>query len=201
LAGVQLGFIFKPGDFITTFDPDPPPGTSVTVDHMQLAPAFPLPLPDLLMLDVSTATGAVRIRNPSTQPLFLTYYEITSAAGSLNFAGWSSLDDAEMDPPGIGWEEAGGSGANGIAESNLTGVLPLNTGQTVNLGNVFNVIGAHDLVFSAATNEGGLITGVVNYTFATAKAVPEPGGVGLALFGLAAMAYRQQNKKGIGTLA
>jgi hypothetical protein len=192
LAGVQLGFTFKPGDFITTFDPDPPPGVSATFDHTQLTAPFPLPLPDLLMLDVNLATGGMRIRNPSTQTLAITYYEILSAAGSLNVAGWNSLDDAEMDPPGIGWEEAGGAGPGGIAETNLMGALPLFPGESVGLGNVFNLLGAHDLVFSAGTNEGALITGVVNYMFFTAVAVPEPGGAALALLSLAALAHRQR---------
>ena len=192
LAGVQLGFVFKPGDFITTFDPVPPPGVSATFDHTQLTPVFPIPIPVALMLDVNTVTGAVRIRNPSNQPLAITYYEITSAAGALDVAGWVSRDDAELDPFGMGWEEAGGSGPTGLAESNLTGVLPLNTGQSVSLGQAFKILGAHDLVFSVATNEGAFIAGVVNYNMTTpVSAVPEPSGVGLALLGFVAVAFRR----------
>jgi len=193
LLGVQVGFVFNPGDFITTFDPLPPPGVSTTFDHTQLAPVFPLLIPEVLMLDVNTATGAVRIRNPSVQPFDITYYEITSAAGALNVAGWVSIDDTEGDPPGVGWEEAGGSGVGGLAESNLTGSLLLNTGQTRSLGNAFNAAGAHDLVFSFATTESSFITGAVNYNTTTpALAVPEPGCIALALLGLVAAASRRR---------
>jgi hypothetical protein len=186
LAGVLTGFVFKPGDFITTFDPVPPPGVSTTFDHAQLSSPFPLPIPEVLMLDVNTTTGNVRLRNPSSQPLTITYYEITSAGGALDAAGWMSIDDAEGDPPGAGWEEASASGANGIAESNLTGGLPLLTGQSQSLGAAFNVLGAHDLVFTVATEAGAIVPGVVNYNSTTlTSAVPEPSCIGLSLLGFA----------------
>jgi hypothetical protein len=117
-----------------------------------------------LTLEVNSTTGAVRLLNEQSAPIELSYYEIRSATGALNPAGWSSLDDAEGgDPLGTGWDEAGGSSANVLSEGNLTGSLTLAaSGGSASLGSSFSVGGMQDLSFSyaapgAATLQGGFV--------------------------------------------
>ena len=76
------------------------------------------------------------------------HYEIASAGGGLDPAGWLSLDDQENnDPVGVGWEEAGGSGANVLAEVNLLSMTQLANGGSLRLGHAFTPGFAHDLTF------------------------------------------------------
>ena len=109
LQGVQARFEFRPENSITVFDPDT--GQSTTIPNTELQPVI-LPVVRPLVLDVNTLTGAVSLRNPSNlppnAPIEINYYEITSLGGSLDREGWVSIDDTELDPPGIAWEEAGG---------------------------------------------------------------------------------------------
>jgi hypothetical protein len=143
-----------------------------------------------LVLDVNISTGNARFRNPASSGVPMTiltnYYEITSLAGTLNPTGWTSLDDGEMDPPGLGWEEAGGASAFALSESNLGGVLELENGQTRSLGHAFSELrGNRDLRLNYRTPQGALIAGQINYS-ATAPigAVPEPSALYLTLFGV-----------------
>ncbi len=180
--GIQLGFLFDPGDFITT---DNGSGQQTTLDDTQLADV-PLGLQLPLLLDVDTQSGAVTLRNASLAPTSITAYQIISAARALDVAGWVSLDELEgPDGPGVGWEEAGGSGAFALGESNLTGSLLLNPGQTKSLGLAFNPnVGVQNLVFSYATAGGLVVTGAVNYlTPPPGTPVPEVGCLGLATLG------------------
>jgi hypothetical protein len=146
-----------------------------------------------LLLDVNTNTGAVSIRNSSGADFDVTYYEVTSANGNLNSAGWVSLDDGETDDPvGTGWDEIGFPSANVVGELNLEGARTL-TGDddTFSIGNAFNTAtppANRDLSFFFATTDGVLRRGLVNYnTTSTISAVPEPAtlsllaGVGLAM--------------------
>ena len=186
VGGVNTAIQFRTGDTITVFDTDT--GVTTTFDHNQLDDVFPT-LMAPLVLDVNTTTGNARFRNPASSPVPMTiltnYYEITSLAGTLNPTGWTSLDDGEMDPPGLGWEEAGGANAFALSESNLGGVLELGNGQTRSLGHAFNELrGNRDLRLYYTTPQGALIPGVINYS-ATAPlgAVPEPSAFFLAMFG------------------
>ncbi len=66
----------------------------------------------ILVLDVNRATGEVSLRNNSATPIDLSYYEITSASGSLNRTVWNSLDDQNLGATGgggllDGWDETG----------------------------------------------------------------------------------------------
>ena len=107
----------------------------------------------LLYLEVNTITGQVSIKNQTGEPVSLDYYEITSAAGSLQRTTWSSLQDQNL--PGLpagngsgnGWEEGGGGGNAALSESFLTGNSQLGGNAAVGLGGAFTVGGAQDLVF------------------------------------------------------
>jgi hypothetical protein len=119
-----------------------------------------------LTLEVNSTTGAIRVLNTSASPFDLSYYEIRSAAGALNPAGWTSLDDAEGgDPFGTGWDEAVASSANVLSEGNLTSMSTLaGNGGTTSLGSGFTIGGAQDLNFSyAAPGETTLRGGFVKF--------------------------------------
>jgi hypothetical protein len=107
----------------------------------------------LMILEVNTTNGQVRIRNQTGAPVNVDYYEITSASGALNAATWSSLQDQHSLPgfpggngTGNGWEEAGGSNSKVVSESYLTGNSAVST-SSVGLGAAFTVAGAHDIAF------------------------------------------------------
>jgi hypothetical protein len=141
-----------------------------------------------LILDVNTNTGAVSVRNASGTPFDITYYEITSVNGNLSTGGWVSLDDGEGgDLDGVGWDELGTPTANILSEGNLTASRLVANGESFSLGNAFNTatsLGSRDTNFFFATTDGFVRRGVVNYnTSSTATAVPEPGGLVLAILG------------------
>ena len=111
------------------------------------------------------SSGLVFITNPFNQNFDLTHYEITSTAGGLSTAGWLSLDDQESDDPiGVGWEEAGGSSANVLAEVNLLSSTSLASGGSVRLGHAFNTGFPKDLVFQYTVGET-VLRGPVKYAF------------------------------------
>lgn len=188
IANVDLGFRFDPGDFVTVFDTGPPP-QSTTFDHMLLEDVD-LTLAVPLVLDVNTATGAVRMRNLFGAPLGINYYEITSAAGSLNFSGWNSFDDQDGNG---GWVELGGQGAGVLTEANFESSLVLEIGQLASLGNAFSPTGMRDLQFVFGAPGQETVTGVVNYLNGVpAVAVPEAGTLTLAFLALATAAARRR---------
>ena len=80
---------------------------------------------------------------PPTLPFDLSYYEIRSTAGALNLTNWTSFDDQENgDPVGTAWEEAGGSSANILSETNFFGKTTLSSSSSAGLGFGFNIGGA-----------------------------------------------------------
>jgi hypothetical protein len=188
--GFQGRFEFRPGNSITTFDPVS--STTTTLTGAQLTPVS-FAIAPTLVLDVNVTNGAVTIRNPSGAPIPFNYYEITSLGGGLNPTGWISIDDAEVDPPGIGWEEAGGSSARALAETRLDGATEINPGLVQTLGAAYNPASQlRDLVFFYGTPQGSLIPGEINYVSgAPGVGVPEPSCLGLAV-GMAAMAARRR---------
>jgi hypothetical protein len=109
------------------------------------------------------SSGLVVMTNPTNQAEDLTQYEIASAAGSLNPSGWASLDDGESnDPVGSGWDQAGGSSANLLAEVNLLSSETLTAGEHRSLGEAFVAGAAPDLAFHY-TAAGEIRRGIVKY--------------------------------------
>jgi hypothetical protein len=152
-----------------------------------------------LILDVNTATGAVRVRNASGVPFDVTYYEVTSVNGNLAPGGWVSLDDGEGgDPDGVGWDELGSPTANAISEGNLTGSRLVNNLEAFSLGNAFNAattLGNRDVNFFFATIDGVMRRGVVNYnTTSSIAAVPEPGTAAIVAGGVITTGIRRRRR-------
>ena len=99
----------------------------VTVDYLTLS-QFVNPNPPVT-LEINTTTGMATIQNTGGANLDIDFYEITSASGSLNPAGWTSLQDQDLtafpagDGTGNGWEElglvdpAGDFNRNGIVDA------------------------------------------------------------------------------------
>jgi hypothetical protein len=106
-----------------------------------------------LIVTVNTTTGQVSLRNESGAAANIDYYEITSAAGSLNATAWNSLQEQNLagfpagNGSGNGWEQFGGASSTAIGESYLTGSSALANNASINLGAAFNMGGAQDLVF------------------------------------------------------
>ena len=74
--------------------------------------------------------------------------------GRLNSTAWNSFQEQNVagfpagNGSGNGWEQFGGSTANVIGESYLTGSSDVSNNAAINLGAAFNVGGAHNLIFS-----------------------------------------------------
>jgi hypothetical protein len=108
----------------------------------------------LMILEVNTTNGQVRVKNQTGAPISIDYYEIKSAAGVLNATTWNSLQDQHSlagfpggNGSGNGWEEAGGSNSTVVSESYLTGSSAVTSNGTVGLGAAYTVGGTHDIVF------------------------------------------------------
>ncbi len=156
----ESGRLFLKGRNTTPLTADGGVNPGVFLNGIELSPFTGL------ILEVNVTSGALSIRNEHTAPIDLSYYEIRSNAGSLNPAGWNSLDDGEGgDPVGTGWDEAGGSSANILSEVNLTSLLSLAaSGGSANLGLGFAAGGTQDLSFLyAAPGETSLSPGFVRF--------------------------------------
>ncbi|HEX4412313.1 MAG TPA: PEP-CTERM sorting domain-containing protein [Lacipirellulaceae bacterium] len=138
----------------------PTAGNNVFLNGFEIAPV------NELTLEVNTVTGQSRILDTQAGSFDASYYEIRSAGGSLNSAGWTSLDDAEAtpDPVGNGWDEVPASNANILSEVNLTSKTTFTPGSSTSLGNIFSIGAAHDVRFLyAGPNETQLRNGIVKY--------------------------------------
>ncbi len=106
----------------------------------------------LMVLEVNTTNGQVRVRNQTPGSIKIDYYDIKSGSGALNPVAWSSLQDQNGagfpagNGSGNGWEEAGGSNSTALGESFLTGNSSVSS-TPVGLGAAYNLGGTHDLVF------------------------------------------------------
>ncbi len=119
-----------------------------------------------LKLTVNVDRGEVRLSNPNDDrfDIEMDYYAITSASGSLSPSGWASLQDQNLpgfpagNGSGNGWEEGGNNSTTQLLESFLLGSSTLSAGESVSLGNAFQVGGTADLTW-AYHQPGGSILG------------------------------------------
>ncbi|MCC7474744.1 MAG: PEP-CTERM sorting domain-containing protein [Pirellulales bacterium] len=122
-----------------------------------------------LSVTVDQGTGEIRLLNTGTEAVALDYYQIDSAAGSLNVGNWSSLSDQGFQStggggPGESWDEAGGSSNNAMAEVYLTSTPAFAGNTSVGLGNIFNnVMNAHDLVVNYRLSSGLVVPAPITY--------------------------------------
>ena len=125
-----------------------------------------------LSLRVNTVTGAVSLRNETTSPFDIRYYEIRSAAGAFDPIRWTSLDDSEgSDAVGVGWDELGGSSASILSEFNFQSSTLFAPDDAAHLGRVFQVGGLNDVVFSyGLAGQTALTAGFVDYVSTPALA-------------------------------
>src|SRR4029077_3316658 len=116
-----------------------------------------------------SVTGVQTCALPIWLSFALTFdnYQLTSAAGALSTAGWTSIDGDTA--PGTGWDKSGDSNANQLAELYLPAagyILPAN--GEVSIGNAFNptVFGTGhngDVTFRFGFSSGAFVDGTVNY--------------------------------------
>ena len=107
--------------------------------------------------------GSARLVNRTGEGIAFDYYEIRSTAGSLDKAGWNSLDDQSSVAPPSGWHEAGGSDEQLLSEAQIVGSTELASGSALYLGGAFKPGGVRDLQLAVGLAAGGLATGIVNY--------------------------------------
>ncbi|MBN1852312.1 MAG: hypothetical protein JW829_06295 [Pirellulales bacterium] len=125
---------------------------------------------EILSIEVNTTTGQVALMNASAADLDIKGYSIDSMAGSLNPAGWSSLQEnpgfGNGDPAdGIGWEQLGAGLSTRVGEYNLQGSSIFGPGGTVSvgLGGLFTPGSAEDLSFQFTTTDGLIREGLIEY--------------------------------------
>jgi hypothetical protein len=121
-----------------------------------------------LSATVDRSTGNITLRNTGTDAVQFDYYEFDSAAGSLNIAGWNSLDNQNFQPAGAGigqtWDEAGGSDAFELGEVYLLSNSTLAGSASVSLGNAYNNgLNGEDLILRYRLPSGLQLTGTVEY--------------------------------------
>ena len=99
-----------------------------------------------LTLEVNTDTGNVSIRNDGVSGTFdINYFEINSASGALDEAGWTPLGTGTTD--GSDWEALGNLDDNLLAQFHLQGTGSYSDGTTTPLGHAYSG-GAQDLTFN-----------------------------------------------------
>lgn len=118
-----------------------------------------------LSLRVNTVTGAVSLRNETTNSHDIRYYEVRSASGAFDPIRWSSLDDQEgADSVGTGWDELGGSSANILSEFNFQGSTNFTPSMVKHFGKIFEPGNQSDVIFSyGLANQTTLTAGFVDY--------------------------------------
>lgn len=98
---------------------------------------------------VHPVSGEIRIRNNTLAAIGFNSYQIqTSSADvnpdTLNYAGWNSLSDQNIDfvddgaDTGETWDEVGGSDNESVAEQFFLGATTLDPGEEVSLGSLYD---------------------------------------------------------------
>ena len=125
-----------------------------------------------MKLEVNTTTGATRLRNSTPFNMSLDFYSVTSANGSLNVAGWNSLESPAGNPAefpsgngsGNGWEAAGKSAAISRSPKRTCRIRrTLAPNSSATLGNLFSVGESQDLAFRYRAPDGVFYDATVEY--------------------------------------
>jgi hypothetical protein len=117
-------------------------------------------------LIVNRATGAVSLSNPSGSGIVLKGYSITSAAGSLNPATWTSIDAGNTFDDNGTWTTQSLTSAN-ITESVTGGVTDGGTlagGASRGVGTPWVKTPFEDLAFGFTLGDNTTGLGLVEYT-------------------------------------
>jgi hypothetical protein len=123
--------------------------------------------PALTTLRVDPVSGAMELRGNLDQ-VDMTGYEISSASGSLDAAGWQAGNLAAQDVdaiglgPGESWEPLFFTPTQ-LAETFLLGSSDFDETRVESLGTSFMAGAAQDLVFEFADTSGSTFVGVVEY--------------------------------------
>lgn len=127
----------------------------------------PAPLP---MLVINRDTGAISVTNPSGSAIQLKGYSISSTAGSLNPATWTSIDAGNVFDPDGTWT-AQSSTATNLAESVTSGTLDggmltasPSAGSSRGVGTPWLKTPIQDITFSFTLGDNSAGNGVVQYT-------------------------------------
>lgn len=125
--------------------------------------------PDRLTLRV-VSDGSMFISN-STEgaPFSINYYEIRSPEAALTATEWAGID-GDLAAGATTWEQAGGSSANLLAETNLLGALDVNPGTAASLGGGYAGPNANGIEFYYGLWGGQtLVRGYVEFVPAAAR--------------------------------
>jgi hypothetical protein len=123
----------------------------------------PAPLPVLV---VNRDTGAISLANQSTGNIQIKGYSITSAAGALDPATWTSIDATNAFDPNGTWTAQSSTSTN-LSESVTGGTLDGGTlapSATRGIGTPWIKTPFEDLLFSFTLGDNSMNNGVVLYT-------------------------------------
>jgi hypothetical protein len=128
----------------------------------------PAPLPVLV---VNRDTGGISLANQTTGNVQIKGYSVTSAAGALNPATWTSIDAGNAFDPDGTWTAQSSTSAN-LAESVTGGNLDggtLTPAASRGVGTPWRKTPVEDLAFGFTLGDGTLGSGLVQYTGSAAK--------------------------------
>ena len=133
--------------------------------------AAPIEAPPVLTIEVDRGDGTITLINDNDVAVGFDYYQIDSAAGSLNEAGWDSLDEKNFQSdgggPGQSFNEAGGSSDNSLAEAFLLtemGFPELAANSEIELGAAYDfLMNSEDLQFKFKAASGFVHNGIIEY--------------------------------------
>ena len=112
------------------------------------------------ILQVDRGTSEGKIVNANGGPVAITGYAVESELGLLNAAGFSGFGGTAWDRPS--------PLSTVLSEFNLTAVRTLDVGDSLDIGNVYDVGATHpsdeDVKFMYFTPEGQIMEGLVEYT-------------------------------------
>ncbi|WP_146561308.1 hypothetical protein [Posidoniimonas corsicana] len=119
--------------------------------------------PERLTLRVMS-NGQMQIVNDGDSASYdINYYEIRSESGALTTSGWSGIDGGAA-PSEVSWEQAGGSDANLLAETNLSGSAAFGPSDSLSLGGGYAGPTADDLEFYyGAPGSDQLVRGYIEF--------------------------------------